>query len=62
MTAATVTASAWTARAWTGHLRGQWGGWGQAELAAGGWLDAAGWPTTRLVSEGGYRVLEVAPR
>lgn len=33
-----------TARAWTGHLRGQWGGWGQAELAAGGWLDAAGWP------------------
>lgn len=33
-----------TARPWTGHLRGQWGGWGQEELAAGDWLDAAGWP------------------
>ncbi|MFN3936372.1 MAG: hypothetical protein ACK4KW_02240 [Gemmobacter sp.] len=33
-----------TARPWTGHLPGQWGGWGHDELAAGGWLDAEGWP------------------
>jgi hypothetical protein len=34
-----------TARQWTGHVRGQWGGWGQAELEAGGYLDPDGWPT-----------------
>ncbi|MDR5652852.1 hypothetical protein [Ruixingdingia sedimenti] len=33
-----------TARPWTGHLHGRWGGWGHAELAAGGWLDDNGWP------------------
>jgi hypothetical protein len=33
-----------TARPWIGHLPGQWGGWGHEELAAGGWLDAQGWP------------------
>lgn len=33
-----------TARPWIGHLPGQWGGWGHEELAAGGWLDAEGWP------------------
>lgn len=33
-----------TARPWIGHLPGQWGGWGVAELAAGGYLDANGWP------------------
>ena len=32
-----------TARPWTGHLPGQFGGWGHAELAAGGWLDEHGW-------------------
>ena len=34
-----------TARPWTGHLHGQWGGWEHADLEAGGWLDAQGWPT-----------------
>lgn len=33
-----------TARPWTGHLPGQWGGMDHAALAAGGWLDANGWP------------------
>lgn len=33
-----------TARPWTGHLPGQWGGWDHDRLAAGGWLDAEGWP------------------
>lgn len=33
-----------TARTWTGHLPGKWGGWEHADLAAGGWLDANGWP------------------
>jgi hypothetical protein len=33
-----------TARPWIGHLPGQWGGWGHEDLAAGGWLDAEGWP------------------
>lgn len=33
-----------TARPWIGHLPGQWGGWGHDDLAAGGWLDADGWP------------------
>lgn len=32
-----------TARPWTGHLPGQWGGWDEKQLAAGGWLDEAGW-------------------
>jgi hypothetical protein len=32
-----------TARPWTGHLPGQFGGWGHDELAAGGWLDEHGW-------------------
>jgi hypothetical protein len=33
-----------TARPWTGHLPGQFGGWGHDELAAGGWLDPeTGW-------------------
>ena len=39
-----------TARPWTGHLPGQWGGWGEAELRAAGALDAEGWPT-RIPSE-----------
>ncbi len=34
-----------TARPWVGHLPGQWGGWEEAQLAAGGYLDAQGWPT-----------------
>ena len=34
-----------TARPWTGHLPGQWGGWDHDVLAAGGFLDADGWPT-----------------
>ncbi|MGH1465058.1 MAG: calcium-binding protein [Cognatishimia sp.] len=33
-----------SSRQWTGHLRGQWGGWGHQELQAGGYLDAHGWP------------------
>ncbi|WP_323040301.1 hypothetical protein [Gemmobacter sp.] len=33
-----------TARPWVGHLPGRWGGWEHADLAAGGWLDAEGWP------------------
>lgn len=33
-----------TARPWVGHLPGQWGGWDHAQLAAGGFLDAQGWP------------------
>lgn len=39
-----------TARPWTGHLPGQWGGWGEAELRAAGALDARGWPL-RLPAE-----------
>lgn len=34
-----------TARPWVGHLPGQWGGWDDARLASGGFLDANGWPT-----------------
>lgn len=33
-----------TARPWAGHLPDRWGAWGHDELAAGGWLDADGWP------------------
>jgi hypothetical protein len=33
-----------TARSWIGHLPDQWGGWDHAALAAGGYLDANGWP------------------
>lgn len=33
---------------------------GSDSLAA--WLAGQGWPVTRLVSEGGFRVLEIAPR
>jgi len=33
-----------TARPWVGHLPGQWGGWEHDQLAAGGYLDAEGWP------------------
>lgn len=33
-----------TARVWTGHLPGRWGGMEYEALAAGGWLDAEGWP------------------
>jgi hypothetical protein len=32
------------ARDWTGHVHGQWGGWGEAELRAAGALDENGWP------------------
>lgn len=32
-----------SARSWTGHLPGRWGDWDHARLAAGGWLDEAGW-------------------
>jgi hypothetical protein len=32
-----------TAQPWIGHLPGQWGGWGEAELAAAGALDEDGW-------------------
>lgn len=32
-----------TARGWTGHLPGQWGGWGHDDLERGGYLDADGW-------------------
>ncbi len=32
-----------SARAWTGHLPGQWGGWSDADLRAGGYLDENGW-------------------
>lgn len=32
-----------TAQGWVGHLPGQWGGWGEAELAAAGALDGDGW-------------------
>ena len=35
-----------TARPWVGHLPGQWGGWEHDQLAAGGYLDAQGWPKT----------------
>jgi len=31
-------------RPWVGHLPGRWGGMQNPELAAGGWLDAEGWP------------------
>lgn len=34
------------ARQWIGHLPGQFGGWGQDELQAGGYLDENGWPTS----------------
>ena len=33
-----------TARQWVGHLPGQFGGWGEAELRDGGYLDENGWP------------------
>lgn len=33
-----------SAQPWVGHLPGQWGGWGEAELAAAGVLDGDGWP------------------
>ncbi|MFE3836710.1 hypothetical protein [Pseudogemmobacter sonorensis] len=33
-----------TARPWTGHLPGQWGGWGEADLRRAGALDQDGWP------------------
>jgi len=33
-------------RPWIGHESGQWGGMTRAELAAGGYLDADGWPTS----------------
>lgn len=32
-----------SAQPWVGHLPGQWGGWGEADLAATGALDADGW-------------------
>jgi hypothetical protein len=32
------------ARDWTGHIRGQWGGWTEADLRAAGALDENGWP------------------
>lgn len=32
-----------SAQPWVGHLPGQWGGWGEAELAAAGALDEQGW-------------------
>lgn len=34
-----------TARPWIGHIAGQWGGAGHADLAAAGYLDPDGWPT-----------------
>ena len=33
-----------TARPWIGHLPDQWGGYEMADLIAGGYLDADGWP------------------
>lgn len=33
-----------TARSWIGHMPGQWGGTGHADLAAAGYLDDNGWP------------------
>lgn len=33
-----------SSRRWVGHLPNQWGGWGEEELLAGGYLDAHGWP------------------
>jgi hypothetical protein len=33
-----------TARPWTGHLPGQWGGWGHEYLLKKGYLDERGWP------------------
>lgn len=33
-----------SARPWVGHFPGRWGGWDHADLAAGGFLDAQGWP------------------
>ncbi len=33
-----------TARPWIGHVSGQWGGWGAADLREGGFLDENGWP------------------
>jgi len=35
-----------TARPWVGHLPENWGGWTAEDLAEGGYLDAAGWPTS----------------
>jgi hypothetical protein len=32
-----------SSQTWVGHLPGQWGGWGEAELAAAGALDDDGW-------------------
>ena len=34
-----------TMRTWIGHEAGQWGGWDEADLRAGGYLDENGWPT-----------------
>ena len=34
-----------TARPWIGHIAGQWGGAGHADLAEAGYLDPDGWPT-----------------
>lgn len=34
-----------TTRSWVGHLEGRWGGWGEAELRQGDYLDEQGWPT-----------------
>ena len=35
-----------TARPWIGHLPGQWGGVDHPDLAAAGYLDEYGWPTS----------------
>ncbi len=46
-----------TARPWVGHLPNQWGGWDHAKLAAGGYLDADGWPNRLPVELTGITTL-----
>ncbi len=43
-----------SARPWIGHLPGQWGGIDAEQIAAGGYLDNAGWP--RQIPDGAERI------
>jgi len=52
-----------TSRPWIGHKPGQWGGMSVDELAAGGFLDAQGWPVRkpRTLSSIGTLILTDMP-
>ena len=46
-----------TARPWIAHKPGQWGGWDNAALIAGGQVDAQGWPRSLPVGATGLSTL-----